>query len=250
MSLQSERLRVLMQRLSLNEMVHGYEALAEQAAQNNLPYCDFLEQVLESEANVRQERNIKVRTQLAGFPDLKRLEQFDFKFPTSIDEKKIRELAGLGFVERHENACLLGPPGVGKSHLAVSLGMEAIRHGFSVYFVGLPDLLDRLVKAQAENRLRKKMSHLCKCRLLILDEIGYRTLDKQATTCLFQLISERYERGSIFQDNVVASAILDRLLHHSHTINIKGESYRLKDRRKAGVWTQPAAEPANSGGGA
>ena len=110
MSLQSERLQLLMQRLGLTEMVHGYEALSEQAAQKNLPYCDFLEQVLEQEANVRQERNIKVRTQLAGFPDLKRLEQFDFQFPTSIDEKKIRELAGLRFLERHENAMFLGPP--------------------------------------------------------------------------------------------------------------------------------------------
>ncbi len=225
MSLQSERLQLLMHRLSLTDMVHGYEALAEQAAQKNLPYCDFLEQVLESEANVRQERNIKVRTQLAGFPDLKRLEQFDFKFPASIDEKKIR---------------------------------------FSVYFVSLPDLLDRLVQAQAENRMRRKMSHLRKCRLLILDEIGYRSLDRQATTCLFQLISARYERGSmiltsnksygewgsIFQDNVIASAILDRLLHHSHTINIKGESYRLREKRKAGVWTQSAVEPPLAGGGA
>jgi DNA replication protein DnaC len=142
--------------------------------------------------------------------------------------------------------------------------MEAIRHGFSVYFVSLPDLLDRLVQAQAENRMRRKMAHLRKCRLLVLDEIGYRNLDRQATTCLFQLISERYERGSmiltsnksygewgsIFQDNVIASAILDRLLHHSHTINIKGESYRLKEKRKAGVWTQPAVEPVISGGGA
>ena len=110
MSLQSERIQALMQRLSLTEMVHGYEALAEQAAQKNLPYCDFLEQVLESEANVRQERNIKLRTQLAGFPDLKRLEQFDFKFPSSIDEKRIRELASLSFLERHENAVFLGPP--------------------------------------------------------------------------------------------------------------------------------------------
>ena len=140
--------------------------------------------------------------------------------------------------------------------------MEAIRQGFSVYFVSLPELLDRLVQAQAENRMSRKLTHLRKCRLLILDEIGYRMLDWQATTCLFQLISQRYERnsmiltsnksygewGAIFQDNVIASAILDRLLHHSHTINIKGESYRLKDKRKAGVWTQPAAEPPAGGG--
>ena len=261
MSLQSERLDLLLERLGLAEMAQRYQALAEQAAQKELPYCDFLEQVLESEYHARQERTIKVRTQLAGFPGLKRLEQFDFQFPTAIDERKVRELASLRFLERHENAVFLGPPGVGKTHLAVSLGMEAIRGGFSVYFVSLPDLLERLVQAQAENRMRRKMAHLRKCRLLILDEIGYRTLDRNATTCLFQLISERYERGSmiltsnksygewgaIFQDNVIASAILDRLLHHSHTVNIKGDSYRLKDKRKAGVWTYTAAE---SGGGA
>ena len=197
MSLQSERLEMLMQRLGLADMAQSYAALAEQAAQKDLPYCDFLEQILESESHARQERNVKVRTQLAGFPDIKRLEQFDFQFPATIDEKKIRELASLRFLERHENAVFLGPPGVGKTHLAVSLGMEAIRHGFSVYFVTLPDLLEKLVQAQAENRMRRKMVHLRKCRLLILDEIGYRTLDRQATTCLFQLISERYERASM-----------------------------------------------------
>src|SRR5882724_3845476 len=110
MSLQSERLELLMQRLSLSNMAQGYAALAEQAAQKNLSYCDFLEQALESEFVARQERNTKVRTQLAGFPDLKRLEQFDFKFPASIDEKKIKELASLRFLERHENAVFLGPP--------------------------------------------------------------------------------------------------------------------------------------------
>jgi len=256
MSLQSERLDALMQRLGLADMAQSYAALSEQAAQKNLSYCDFLEQVLESEAHARLDRNIKLRTQMARFPDIKRLEQFDFKFPTSIDEKKIRELASLRFVERHENVCLLGPPGVGKTHLAVSLGMEAIRQGFSVYFITVPDLLERLVQAQAENRMLKKIAPLRLCRLLILDEIGYRILDQHATTCFFQLISERYERGSmiltsnksygewgtIFQDNVVASAILDRVLHHSHTINIRGESYRLKDKRKAGVWTPSPGE--------
>jgi DNA replication protein DnaC len=155
MSLHSERLQALMQKLGLPDLAQGYEALAEQSAQKQLPYCDFLEQALECEYHARQERNIKVRTQLAGFPDIKRLEQFDFKFPTSIDEKRVRELASLRFLERHENVLLLGPPGVGKTHLAVALGMEAIRQGFGVYFVSLPDLLERL--APAENRLRRKM---------------------------------------------------------------------------------------------
>jgi DNA replication protein DnaC len=117
MSLQSERLQALMQKLGLPDLAQGYESLAEQAAQKQLPYCDFLEQALECEYHARQERNIKVRTQLAGFREVKRLEQFDFKFPTAIDEKKVRELANLRFLERHENVLLLGPPGVGKTHL-------------------------------------------------------------------------------------------------------------------------------------
>jgi DNA replication protein DnaC len=197
------------------------------------------------------------------FPRCQGLEQFDFKFPTSIDEKKVCELANLRFLERHEDVLLLGSPGVGKTHLTVSLGMEAIRQGFGVYFVSLPNLLERVAPAQTDNGLRRNTSHLRRCRLLILDEIGYQTLDRQATTGLFQLISERYKRasviltfnksfgewGTIFQDNVIASAIPDRLLHHSHIINIKGERYRLKDKRKAGVWTQASAEPAHNGGG-
>jgi len=141
MSLQTERLDALMRRLGLADMAQAYAAMAEQAAQKNLSYCDFLEQVLESESHSRQERTIKLRTQMARFPSPKRLEHFDFKFPSSVDEKQVRELASLRFLERHENVCLLGPPGVGKTHLAVSLGMEAIRQGFSVYFITMPDLL-------------------------------------------------------------------------------------------------------------
>jgi len=153
------------------------------------------------------------------------------------------------FLEHKENVLFLGPPGVGKTHLAIALGTEAIVAGYSVYFVTMQDLVAQLTRARAENKLKERMALLVKPKLLILDEIGYLSLDQFGATCLFELVSDRYERGSmiltsnksygdwgtIFADNVIASAILDRLLHHSTTINIKGESYRLKDKKKAGV---------------
>lgn len=254
MSLQSERLIAHMQRLRLTHMIASYESLSQEAAQKNLPYLDFLERLLENESQAKYDRNVKLKTQWAHFPYQKRLDQFEFGFQPSIDEKKIRELASLAFLERKENVILLGPPGVGKTHLAIALGVEAIIAGFSVYFVTLQDLLAQLVRAREENRLKEKMALLTKPKLLILDEIGYLGLDGFGATCLFQLVSDRYEHGSmiltsnksygdwgtIFQDNVIASAILDRLLHHSTTINIKGESYRLKDKRKAGVLAKAA----------
>jgi len=259
MSLQSERLLAHMQRLRLTHLGQCYEALAEEAAQKNLPYLDFLEKLLDAESQAKYDRNVKLKTQWAHFPYSKRLDQFDFSFQPSIDEKKIRELASLRFLEHKENVILLGPPGVGKTHLAIALGVEAILGGFSVYFITMQDLVAQLTRARDENRLKEKMALLTKPKLLVLDEIGYLGLDQFGATCLFQLVSDRYEHGSmiltsnksygdwgsIFQDNVIASAILDRLLHHSTTINIKGESYRLKDKRKAGVLAKTAVTPAN-----
>ncbi len=260
MSLQSERLLAHMQRLRLSHLPSCYESLAEEAAQKDLPYVDFLEQLLETESAAKHARNVRLKTQWAHFPYNKGLEQFDLSFQPSIDERKLRELAGLAFLERKENILLLGPPGVGKTHLAIALGTEAIVAGYSVYFVTVQEMVTQFRRARDENKLKERMTLLVKPKLLILDEMGYLGLDAFAATCLFQLVSERYERGSIiltsnksygdwgtiFADDVIASAILDRLLHHSTTINIKGESYRLKDKKKAGV----IAKTANKEGAA
>ena len=182
-------------------------------------------------------------------PWVRTLEQFDFAFQPSIDRKVIRELATTGFVERTENVVFLGPPGVGKTHLAVSLAVKAAETGYRVFFVTLETLMARLVRAQQENRLERQLQQFVYPRVLILDEVGYLPLSRNEASLFFRLLTRRYERGSmiltsnktfvdwgeIFNDQVLATAILDRLLHHATTINIKGESYRLREKRKAGL---------------
>ena len=157
--------------------------------------------------------------------------------------------ATLRFIHNAENLVLLGPPGVGKSHIAIALGIEAVKAGFSVYFANASDLIERLKKANREGIFEKKMKDFTKYKLLIIDEIGYLPFDEEGAYCLFQLISKRYEKsstiftsnksygewGEIFKDHVIAAAVLDRILHHCMTINIKGDSYRLKERKKQGI---------------
>jgi len=248
-SVQHQRILALLERLKLGEMAGVYASLAEEAAGGDWTYLDYLEKLLEAEVAVRYERTVALKMRMAHFPYQKTLDQFDFSFQPSIDRKVIKRLSTLKFVEERENVIFLGPPGVGKTHLAIALGLEAIKAGYSVYFATAQEMMGALAKADGEGQLSAKLKHYLKPKVLIVDEIGYLPLETWEATQFFQLVSYRYEKGSIiltsnksygdwgeiFPDQVMAAAILDRLLHHSTTVNIKGESYRLKEKRRAGL---------------
>ncbi|MBW1716818.1 MAG: IS21-like element helper ATPase IstB [Deltaproteobacteria bacterium] len=230
----------------INDLLESY---LEEASRDNLSYIEFLDRLLTEEVSAKRERNIAMRTAMAKFPFIKTLESFDFKFQPSVDKRKIKELATCRFIANGENVILLGPPGVGKTHLAVALGIKAVTEGYRTYFIQAMPLIASLTKAYAENRIEDRLKFYCQPKLLIIDEIGYIPIDRHGAHLFFQLISRHYERGSliltsnrsfsqwneIFGDPVIATAILDRILHHSTTINIKGNSYRLKEKVKAGL---------------
>jgi DNA replication protein DnaC len=223
---QLERLMELLQRLRLFKCRERLEALLQEATARELSYADFLDAVLGEEVASKREKNVAMRTNLARFPFVKSLDAFEFAYQPSLDKKQVQTLATCRFIEHGENLLILGPPGVGKTHLAVGLGLKAIEHGYRVLF--------KLFTVP---------------RLLIVDEIGYLPIDRSGANLFFQLISRRYERapmiltsnqsfgawGDVFGDRVIATAILDRILHHAITINIRGNSYRLKDKLKAGL---------------
>jgi len=246
---QLERLGEHLQRLRLFKSRERLEALLQEAAAEEMSYADFLDRVLGEEVASKTAKNITMRTNLARFPFVKTLEVFDFGYQPSIDRKQIQTLASCHFIEHGENIVILGPPGVGKSHLAVGLGLKAIEAGYRVLFCTAAGLIANLTKALSEGRLEDKMKLYSVPRLLIIDEIGYLPIERQGANLFFQLISRRYERGpmiltsnqsfgswgEVFGDRVIATAILDRLLHHAITVNIRGNSYRLKDKLKAGL---------------
>jgi DNA replication protein DnaC len=251
-----DRVRAGLEELRLRRMAEVLDRVLEQAAKADASYLTVLDQLVEAERTARFERTVEMKRRLAHLPFCKTMADFDYAFQPSVDKKQVQELLTLRFITAAENVLVLGPPGVGKTHIAVALALEAINRGYSTYFITMHQLVDYL--ADGRDAVSSKLRVLLRPKLLVVDEVGYLPLDRTAANHFFELVSRRYERGSIiltsnksyadwgtlFPEVAIAAATLDRLLHHATTLNIRGDSYRLKDKRRAGLLTGSAAPPA------
>ena len=251
MNLQHDRIRALCASLKLDQVATAWPALAARAAEQDASLADFLEQLLVGEQEARHERTRQTLLNLATLPTIKTLEQYDFTFATGAPRAQVQELASLSFIERAENVVLLGPSGVGKSHLAVALAYRAVMAGIKTRFITAADLMLQLATAHQQGRLKQYFNRaVLGPKLLVVDEIGYLPFGRDEANLFFNVVAKRYERGSMVltsnlpftqwasafaDDQTLTAAMLDRLLHHAHIVQISGDSYRLKDKRKAGA---------------
>ncbi len=233
-----------LEELGLNRFRENLDAYLDMIANGTKTALDALYELTEKEIRFRTEQSITGCVKVANFPYLKEINEFDFNFQPSLDKAKIKELMTLRFIEKAENIIFCGTPGVGKTNLAVSIGIEAAKHRYCVYFITFQDLISQLKKAASENRLEARIKWFCRYKLLIIDELGYQKMDVVSANLFFNLIAKRYEKLStiittnspfskwsdIFQESVLPNALLDRLLHHCSVININGPSYRMKDQ--------------------
>ncbi|EHJ07520.1 IS21-like element helper ATPase IstB [Staphylococcus simiae] len=238
-----QRLKDNLAYLKMNQMINHLDEVIDFSITNDLTFVDTLIKLSDYEIAVKEKNMIESMVKVAAFPFKKELCDFDFSFQPNINKQEIVDFTNLRFIENQQNIVFLGPSGVGKTHLATSIGMSAAKKRVSTYFIKCHDLIQNLKKSQLENRLENRLKHYSKYKLLIIDEIGYLPIDSEDAKLFFQLIDLRYEKKStifttninfnlwneIFEDPKIANAILDRILHHSNVIKITGKSYRLKD---------------------
>jgi DNA replication protein DnaC len=241
-----ERIKDNLLALNMKNTLDIIDNYLERAIADKINVVDVLDHILGTEAKAKKNRAVENQIMMSAFPFRKTIEMFDFSFQPSIDKTQIDELCTMRFIENKENVVFLGTPGVGKTHLAVSLGILAAQHRYSTYYINCNSLIENLNKAHYENRLPDRLKHYAKYKVLIIDEIGYLPLDIKGANLFFQLVAKRYEKNTtiltsnkmfsqwneVFSDLTIASAILDRILHHCTVINIKGDSYRLKERKE------------------